>query len=49
MNGWKITCDNTQAYRYFMHLFETEKFVFGKLKKWLNQNMVRERDDDKTT
>ena len=39
MNGHYIDCDNDQAYRYFMRLFENNQFRFGELSAWLKEHV----------
>ena len=34
-NGSFIDCDNDEAYRFFMRLFETNSFRFAELRLWL--------------
>ena len=34
-NGRVIDCDNDEAYRFFMRLFETNSFRFAELRLWL--------------
>ncbi len=34
-NGSFIDCDNDEAYRFFMRLFETHSFRFAELREWL--------------
>ena len=35
MNGRFINCDNREAHRFFMRLFETNSFKFAALLAWL--------------
>ena len=42
MNGRYIDCDNDQTYRYFMQLFETNRFQFDELSSWLRQHTQSE-------
>ena len=35
MNGRYIDCDNEEAYRYFIELFEANSFRFERLREWL--------------
>ena len=35
MNGYFIDCEDEEAYRVFMHLFETNSFRFAQLLEWL--------------
>ncbi len=35
MNGRFIDCDNEEAYRFFIQLFETNSFRFAELLTWL--------------
>ena len=37
LNGLFINCDNAEAYRLFMRLFETNSFRFGELLAWLEE------------
>ena len=39
MNGSFIDCDDDEAHRHFMHLFETNSFRFAQLKDWLEQHV----------
>ena len=39
MNGSFIDCDNDEAHRHFMHLFETNSFRFAQLKDWLEEHV----------
>ena len=39
MNAHAIECDNEEAYRYFMQLFETRRFQFDELVAWLRQHI----------
>jgi death-on-curing protein len=38
-NGSYINCDNDEAHRFFMHLFETNSFRFAQLKEWLEDHI----------
>ncbi len=38
-NGGFIECDNNQAHRFFMKLFETNTFRFKKLHTWLQEQV----------
>ncbi len=38
-NGSYINCDNDEAHRFFMHLFETNSFRFAQLKEWLEDHV----------
>ena len=38
-NGSFINCDNDEAYRFFMRLFETNSFRFAELREWLEQHV----------
>lgn len=42
MNGRFIDCDNEEAYRFFMSLFETHAFRYDRLRDWL---LAHVRDD----
>ena len=35
LNGHFIDCDNEEAYRFFMALFEAHAFRFDRLREWL--------------
>ena len=37
LNGLFINCDNAEAYRLFMRLFETNSFRFRELLAWLEE------------
>ena len=37
-NGRFIDCDNDDAYRFFMQLFETNSFRFAELHEWLEEH-----------
>ena len=39
MNGSFIDCDNYEAHRFFMRLFETDSFRFAALRDWLEVNV----------
>ena len=39
MNGHYIDCDNYEAYRFFMSLFESNSFRYDNLLPWLNDNV----------
>ena len=39
INAHYIECDNEQAYRDFMQLFETNRFQFDGLAAWLRQHI----------
>ena len=39
INGSFIDCDNDEAHRHFMHLFETNSFRFAQLEDWLEQHV----------
>ena len=39
MNGHFIDCDSIDAYRHFMHLFDTNSFRFAELVAWLSGNV----------
>ena len=38
-NGSFIDCDNDEAHRHFMHLFETNSFRFAQLLEWLEEHV----------
>ena len=38
-NGSFIDCDNDEAYRFFMRLFETGSFRFAELREWLEEHV----------
>ena len=38
-NGRFIDCDNDEAYRFFMRLFETGSFRFAELREWLEEHV----------
>ena len=38
-NGSFINCDNDEAYRFFMRLFETNSFRFAELREWLERHV----------
>ena len=38
-NGSFIDCDNDDAYRFFMQLFETSSFRFAELRPWLKEHV----------
>ena len=38
-NGRFIDCDNDDAYRFFMQLFETNSFRFAELHEWLEAHV----------
>ena len=37
LNGRFINCDNAEAHRFFMRLFETNSFRYGPLLEWLQE------------
>ena len=37
LNGYFIDCDNAEAYRFFMRLFETNSFRYDALLEWLTE------------
>ena len=37
-NGHFIDCDNDEAHKFFMHLFDTNSFRFAELVVWLSDN-----------
>ena len=39
MNGSFIDCDDDEAYRFFMRLFETSSFRFAELRSWLEEHV----------
>ena len=39
MNGHFIDCDNDEAYKFFMQLFETKSFRFAELEAWLEERI----------
>ena len=39
LNGSFIDCDNEEAYRFFMRLFETNSFRFAELREWLEEHV----------
>ena len=39
LNGYYIECDNDEAYRYFISLFETNAFRFDNLVAWLRSRV----------
>ena len=39
MNGSFIDCESEEAYRHFMHLFETNSFRFAQLREWLEEHV----------
>jgi death-on-curing protein len=39
LNGYFIDCDNDEAYKYFMQLFETNSFRFEELLPWLEEKV----------
>lgn len=39
MNGYWIDCDNDEAYRFFMSLFENNSFRYDNLLPWLDDNV----------
>ena len=39
MNGSFIDCDNDEAHRFFMRLFETDSFRFAELREWLEDHV----------
>jgi len=43
MNGCAIDCDNEEAYRFFMGLFDSGRFRFAELRAWLVDH-VRDLD-----
>lgn len=43
LNGSYIDCDNEEAYRFFMGLFDSGRFRFAELRAWLLAH-VRELD-----
>ena len=38
-NGSFIDCDNDEAHRFFMLLFETNSFRFAELRSWLEEHV----------
>ena len=38
-NGSFIDCDNDEAHRFFMRLFETHSFRFAELRSWLEEHV----------
>ena len=38
-NGSFIDCDNDEAHRFFMRLFETNSFRFAQLREWLEEHV----------
>ncbi len=36
-NGYRIDCDDVEAYRFFMRLFETNSFRYAPLLEWLEE------------
>ena len=38
-NGSFIDCDNDEAHRFFMRLFETNSFRFAELRVWLEEHV----------
>ena len=38
-NGSFIDCDNDEAHRFFMRLFETNSFRFAELREWLEEHV----------
>ena len=36
-NGYRIDCDDIEAHRFFMRLFETNSFRYGPLLEWLTE------------
>ena len=38
-NGHFIDCDNDEAHRFFMGLFETNSFRFAELRTWLEEHV----------
>ena len=41
MNGYFIDCDNMEANKFFMKLFDSKSFNFSSLQKWLKDNVVK--------
>ena len=39
MNDHFIDCDDDDAHRFFMRLFETNSFRFAELRSWLEENV----------
>lgn len=39
INGSFIDCDSSEAYRFFMMLFETNSFRFAELRSWLQDHV----------
>ena len=39
MNGHFISCDNDEAYAFFMRMFETSSFRFTELNSWLEEKV----------
>ena len=39
LNGSFIDCDNDEAHRFFMRLFETNSFRFAELRVWLEEHV----------
>ena len=39
LNGSFIDCDNDEAHRFFMRLFETNSFRFAELREWLEEHV----------
>ena len=39
LNGSFIDCDNDEAHRFFMRLFETNSFRFAELRVWLEKHV----------
>ena len=39
LNGSFIDCDNDDAHRFFMRLFETNSFRFAELREWLEEHV----------
>ena len=37
LNGYFIDCDDLEAHRFFMRLFETNSFRYGPLLEWLEE------------
>ena len=40
MNGYFIDCDNEDAYRFFIGLFETNSFRLNNLQPWLEEQVT---------
>lgn len=37
LNGYRIVCDDIEAYRFFMRLFKTNSFRYAALLEWLEE------------